>query len=85
MTLFRPYITFGFIIEWYWWSSLGIGFTFEKLPMVVQFSGRWLLWVILRLSILPKEYKDDFEDQKQSAEIACFILSFVFVKQGIVL
>ncbi|CAB9497783.1 expressed unknown protein [Seminavis robusta] len=81
--IFLPYIATGFICMLYWWSQDGdviIPKVF-RLPVAMQYMGRWGLYV--RLCLLTGWHKpdhpnhDSFEWRKQYYELLSFALAFM--------
>ena len=78
-SLFWPYIGSGFGCMLMWWSSMGSSssiFTFAAATVVLQYAGRWGLFLRLVALYGAPVSADTFEVRKQPAELASFVLAF---------
>ena len=80
--VFWPYMAQGFLIKWVWWAGLlnnGGSPALEALPILVQYAGRWGLYLRLQHLLGTSLPHDAFEKRKQAVEFGGFVLSFLLV------
>lgn len=82
-TLFWPYILTGLAAQSFWWHSLGAGEGairyLEVVPILLQYAGRWGLYLRLRALLGDALPTDAFEARKQGVELATFSLALLGV------
>jgi len=86
-----PYYLQGFLVQCFWWHSIGTSFGGQPsseivrlLPVLIQFAGRWGLYLRLEAlmghpQVTDPKY-DALEARKQGVELGGFALAFLLVR-----